>query len=80
MAQIALQRCTNHKLWNSLAKAPAHLGEELAEDYGFYALLCVEPDGRFVVKRRTDRQRLIPKLKELRTEAWRRRKHIPIVL
>jgi putative transposase len=31
--QIALQRCTNHKLWNLLAKAPAHLREELAEDY-----------------------------------------------
>ncbi len=31
--QLALQRCTNHKLWNLLAKAPAHLREELAEDY-----------------------------------------------
>ena len=31
--QIAMQRCTNHKLWNLLAKAPAHLREELAEDY-----------------------------------------------
>jgi putative transposase len=31
--RIALQRCTNHKLWNLLAKAPAHLREELAEDY-----------------------------------------------
>ena len=31
--QIALQRCTNHKLWNLLAKAPAHLREELGEDY-----------------------------------------------
>jgi transposase-like protein len=30
---IDLQRCTNHKLWNLLAKAPAHLREELAEDY-----------------------------------------------
>jgi len=30
---LALQRCTNHKLWNLLAKAPAHLQEELAEDY-----------------------------------------------
>jgi len=29
---LALQRC-NHKLWNLLAKAPAHLREELAEDY-----------------------------------------------
>ena len=27
--QIAIQRCTNHKLWNLLAKAPAHLREEL---------------------------------------------------
>ncbi len=31
--RIALQRCTNHKLWNLPAKAPAHLREELAEDY-----------------------------------------------
>jgi len=31
--QIDLQRCTNHKLWNLLAKAPAHLREELGEDY-----------------------------------------------
>jgi putative transposase len=31
--QPALQRCTNHKLWNLLGKAPAHLREELAEDY-----------------------------------------------
>jgi len=30
---IELQRCTNHKLWNLLAKAPAHLREELGEDY-----------------------------------------------
>jgi len=30
---LVLQRCTNHKLWNLLAKAPAHLREELAEDY-----------------------------------------------
>jgi transposase-like protein len=30
---IDIQRCTNHKLWNLLAKAPAHLREELAEDY-----------------------------------------------
>lgn len=30
---IAIQRCTNHKLHNLLAKAPAHLREELAEDY-----------------------------------------------
>ena len=32
-AKITIQRCTNHKLWNLLAKAPAHLREELAEDY-----------------------------------------------
>jgi transposase-like protein len=30
--KLALQRCTNHKLWNLLAKVPAHLREELAED------------------------------------------------
>jgi putative transposase len=31
--EVAIQRCTNHKLRNLLAKAPAHLREELAEDY-----------------------------------------------
>ena len=31
--KIRIQRCTNHKLWNLMAKAPAHLREELAEDY-----------------------------------------------
>jgi putative transposase len=31
--EIAIQRCTNHKLRNLLAKAPTHLREELAEDY-----------------------------------------------
>jgi transposase-like protein len=30
---LKIQRCTNHKLWNLLSKAPAHLREELAEDY-----------------------------------------------
>lgn len=31
--QMAIQRCTAHKLRNLLSKAPAHLQEELAEDY-----------------------------------------------
>jgi putative transposase len=31
--EVAIQRCTNHKLRNLVAKAPAHLREELAEDY-----------------------------------------------
>jgi transposase-like protein len=31
--EIRIQRCTTHKLRNLLAKAPAHLREELAEDY-----------------------------------------------
>jgi len=30
---IAIQRCTNHKLWNLESKAPARLREELREDY-----------------------------------------------
>jgi len=30
---IAIQRCTNHKLWNLLSKAPARMREELTEDY-----------------------------------------------
>jgi putative transposase len=39
---LALQRCTNHKLWNLLTKVPAHLREELAEDYRrmIYAPSC----------------------------------------
>jgi putative transposase len=31
--EIAIQRCTNHKLRSLLAKTPAHLREEVAEDY-----------------------------------------------
>jgi putative transposase len=31
--EIAIQRCTNQKLRNLLAKAPAHMREELAADY-----------------------------------------------
>jgi transposase-like protein len=30
--KIDIQRCTNHKLWNLIAKAPSHLREELAAD------------------------------------------------
>jgi transposase-like protein len=32
-SRIDIQRCTNHKLWNLLSKAPVGLREELAEDY-----------------------------------------------
>jgi RNA-directed DNA polymerase len=46
---------------------------------GFTHYCASSRDGRFVVKRRTDRQRFTRKLKELRTEAWRRM-HTPIVL
>jgi putative transposase len=44
--QLDVQRCTNHKLWNLLAKAPAHLREELAEDYRrmIYAASVAEVD------------------------------------
>ena len=31
--RLAIQRRTNHKLWNLLARAPAHPREELAEEY-----------------------------------------------
>jgi putative transposase len=44
--EIAIQRCTNHKLRNLLAKAPAHLREELAEDYR----RMVYADGREAVE------------------------------
>ena len=46
---------------------------------GFTHYCAWSRDGRFVVKRRTDHQRLTRKLKELRVEA-RRRMHTPIVL
>jgi RNA-directed DNA polymerase len=46
---------------------------------GFTHYCASSRDGRFVVKRRTDRQRFTRKLKELCTEAWRRM-HTPILL
>lgn len=46
---------------------------------GFTHYCASSRDGRFVVKRCTDRQRLTRKLKELRTQAWRRM-HTPLVL
>jgi RNA-directed DNA polymerase len=57
-------------------------GAHRCETFGFlgFTHYCARSrDGRFVVKRRTDRQRLTRKLKELRSEA-RRRMHTPIVL
>jgi RNA-directed DNA polymerase len=57
-------------------------GAHRCETFGFlgFTHYCARSrDGRFVVKRRTDRQRLTRKLKELRSEA-RRRMHMPIVL
>jgi RNA-directed DNA polymerase len=44
---------------------------------GFTHYCARSRDGGFVVKRRTDRRRLVRKLKELRTEAWRRM-HAPV--
>ena len=44
---------------------------------GFTHYCARSRDGGFVVKRRTDRRRLARKLKELRTEAWRRM-HAPV--
>jgi group II intron reverse transcriptase/maturase len=44
---------------------------------GFTHYCAQSHDGRFVVKRRTDRRRLVRKLKELRAEAWRRM-HAPV--
>jgi mutator family transposase len=48
--KLAIQRCTNHKLWNLLAKAPAHLREELAEDYR--CMICAERRGAVEQARR----------------------------
>jgi RNA-directed DNA polymerase len=44
---------------------------------GFTHFCARSLDGRFVVKRRTDRRRLVRKLKELRAGA-RRRMHVPV--
>lgn len=44
---------------------------------GFTHYCAKSLDGRFVVKRRTDRRRLLRKLKELRDEAWWRM-HAPV--
>ena len=44
---------------------------------GFYALLRQNPDGRFIVRRKTQRKRMIRKLKEMRLE-MRQRMHIPV--
>ena len=40
--KLAIQRCASHRLWDLFAKAPAHLREELAEDYRrmIYARTC----------------------------------------
>jgi len=55
-------------------------GERRCETFNFlgFTHYCARSlDGRFVVKRRTDRKRLVRKLKELRDEAWWRM-HAPV--
>jgi transposase-like protein len=51
---ISIQRCTNHKLWNLEAKAPARLREELREDY---RRMIYGEDATAVEKARTAFQR-----------------------
>jgi transposase-like protein len=51
---ISIQRCTNHKLWNLEAKAPARLREELREDY---RRMIYADDAAAVEKARTAFQR-----------------------
>jgi len=51
---IAIQRCTNHKLWNLLSKAPVRLREELSEDY---RRMIYAEDSASVLKARTAFQR-----------------------
>lgn len=51
---IAIQRCTNHKLWNLLSKAPVRLREELSEDY---RRMIYAEDGAAVLKARVAFQR-----------------------
>lgn len=51
---IAIQRCTNHKLWNLEAKAPARLREELREDY---RRMIYADDASAVEKARTSFER-----------------------
>jgi hypothetical protein len=55
-------------------------GAERCETFNFlgFTHYCARSqNGGFVVKRRTDRRRLVRKLKELRTETWRRM-HAPV--
>ena len=50
---------------------------EIFNFLGFTHYCAKNLDGQFVVKRRTDRRRLMLKLKELRAGAWRRM-HAPV--
>jgi putative transposase len=73
--EIAIQRCTNHKLRNLLAKAPAHLREELAEDYRrmVYADSCdkVEQErARFLRKWRLRCKAVVSSLEEAGDELF----------
>jgi putative transposase len=73
--EIAIQRCTNHKLRNLLAKAPAHLREELAEDYRrmVYADSCevVEHErARFLRKWRLRCKAVVSSLEEAGDELF----------
>jgi RNA-directed DNA polymerase len=59
-------------------RARQGLGRPETFDFLGFTHYCAESrDGRFIVKRKTQRKRLIRKLKELRTEA-RRRMHAPV--
>lgn len=51
---MPIQRCTNHKLWNLESKAPAHLREELREDY---RRMIYAEDAKAVEKARASFQR-----------------------
>jgi RNA-directed DNA polymerase len=65
---------------NLASKLREQRGDGRCETFNFlgFTHYCAKSlDGRFVVKRRTDRRRLVRKLKELRAEAWRRM-HAPV--
>jgi len=67
---------------NLASKLREQCGAGRCETFNFlgFTHYCAQSlDGRFVVKRRTDRRRLARKLKELRAEAWRRM-HAPVAI
>jgi RNA-directed DNA polymerase len=76
----SLRFTSRRRALSSSASSPVNCAGSAAHRFLGFTLYCAwSQEGRFVVKRRTDRQRLTRKLKEFRSEA-RRRMHRPIVV